>query len=103
MAYAVIVTTCGCRESAEKIAGLLVKERLAACVQRMPIESSYLWKGEICNDAEIVLLIKSRAALFEEVSAKIREHHPYELPEIILLPIEDGLPEYLQWIDDCTS
>jgi len=103
MACALIITTCGSRESAETIAGLLVRERLAACVQRMPIESTYLWKGEICNSAEIVLLIKSRTELFEAISARIRENHPYELPEIILLPIAGGLPGYLRWIEESTG
>ena len=103
MDHALILTTCKSRESADTIAGLLVKERLAACVQRMPIESTYLWQGEICNDAEIVLFIKSKAELFDEISAKIREVHPYELPEIILLPITNGRPDYLRWIEDCTK
>ena len=103
MAYALILTTCGSRESAEEIARILVAKRLAACVQRMPIESTYLWQGEVVNDAEIVLLIKSRAVLFDEVSACIRAHHPYEVPEIILLPIAEGLSEYLQWIEECTE
>jgi periplasmic divalent cation tolerance protein len=103
MAHALILTTCGDRESADRIAGALVQERLAACVQRMPIESTYLWQGELCNDTEIVLFIKSRAELFGEVAAKIRELHPYELPEVIQLPITDGLPEYLRWIEACTK
>ena len=103
MAYSIVFTTCPGKESAEHLANILVSECLAACVQRFPIESTYLWKGEICNDNEIALLIKTKAALFEQVSARIQENHAYDLPEIIQLPITDGLPGYLQWIDDCTA
>ena len=103
MAYALILSTCPNRESAEKIAKLLVEGRLAACVQRFPIESTYVWKDEVVHGAEIALLIKSKSDLFDEIAATIRAHHEYELPEIIQLPITDGLPNYLQWIDDCTK
>jgi len=103
MSYTLILSTCPDRASAEKIAGLLVEGRLAACVQRLPIESTYVWQGEIVHGTEVALLIKSKAERFHEVAAKIREHHAYELPEIISLPITNGLPDYLQWIDDCTK
>ncbi|MCL2368461.1 MAG: divalent-cation tolerance protein CutA [Oscillospiraceae bacterium] len=103
MAYALIITTCPDRESAEQVTKYLLENRLAACVQRLPVESTYLWQGEIVHDTEITLFIKTRAILFAEISAQIREVHPYELPEIIALPIADALPAYLQWIDDCTQ
>jgi len=102
MTHTLILTTCPDRTSAEKLANTLVSEGLAACVQRFPVESIYLWQDKICNDNEIVLLIKTKAELFERISACIQENHPYELPEIIRLPITDGLPGYLRWIDDCT-
>ena len=101
--YAMIITTFPDRESAKKAARILVEKRLAACVQMFPIESVYLWKGEICDDNEIVLFIKSRAALFTKIADTIKGIHPYEMPEIIQLPIADGLPEYLRWIGDCTE
>jgi len=103
MAYTLILSTCPTRDSAEKIATLLVEGRLAACVQRLPIESTYLWQGKVVHGAEVALLIKSKAEHFDEVAATIREHHDYELPEIISLPITAGLPGYLQWINDCTT
>jgi len=102
MAYTIVLSTCPTRESAEKIARLLVEERLAACVQRLPIESTYLWQGKVCNSAEVALLIKTKTEHFKKVSARILELHEYELPEIIQIPITDGLPDYLRWIDDCT-
>ena len=101
--YTMIITTFPDRESAKKAARLLVEKRLAACVQMFPIESVYRWKGEICDDSEIALFIKSRAALFAGIAATIKEIHPYEVPEIIQLSIADGLPEYLGWIGDCTK
>jgi periplasmic divalent cation tolerance protein len=101
--YSMVITTCGDKESAKRLAEVLIGERLAACVQMFPVESIYFWQGEVCNDNEIVLFIKSRAALFEKLSVKIRENHSYEVPEIIQLPIVDGLPEYLRWIDNCSQ
>ena len=81
---------------------MLVEQRLAACVQMFPIESVYLWKGKICEEGEVMLLIKSRTELFDKIAATIRQVHPYEVPEIVQMPITDGLPEYLQWIEECT-
>jgi len=82
---------------------MLIKQRLVACVQMLPIDSVYLWKGEICEDGEVMLFIKSKTELFSEISAAIQENHPYEVPEIVQIPITDGLPEYLQWIGECTT
>ena len=69
----------------------------------LPIESVYLWKGEICDEHEIALLIKSKAELFDKITAAIKENHPYEIPEIIQILITGGLPEYLNWIDECVE
>ena len=101
--YSLIITTFADKDTAKKTAKFLVEQNLAACVQMFPIESIYLWKGEICDENEIVLFIKSRTALFAKISAAIREKHPYEVPEIIQIPIIGGLPEYLNWVDDCTD
>ena len=99
--YSLIITTTANKESAREIAKLLVEKHLAACVQMFPIESIYFWKDSVCEENEIVLFIKSRTAMFDDIKAAIREIHSYEVPEIVLLPITDGLPEYLKWIDDC--
>ena len=88
-----IITTTADKESAKSIAGLLVEKRLAACVQMFPIESVYFWQGKICDENEIALFIKSKTALFSKISELIREIHTYEVPEIIQIPIIDGLPE----------
>ena len=95
-----IITTCADRESAKMIAKLLVEKRLAACVQMIPIDSVYMWQGELCNDSETALFVKSKTALFDEISAAIKESHAYEIPEVIQIPITNGLPEYLQWINE---
>ena len=99
--YSVIMAAFPDKDSAKKTAKLLVERRLAACVQMFPIESVYLWKGEVRDENEIMLYIKSKTVLFGEISAAIRANHSYEVPEIIQIPITDGLPEYLKWIGDC--
>jgi len=101
--YVMVTTTCADKETAKRLADVLIKARLAACVQLLTIESIYVWKGEVCDEGEILLLIKTRAALYDNLAATIRENHPYEVPEIIQLPIVGGLPEYLHWIDDCVK
>ena len=78
-------------------------KKLAACGQIFPIESIYFWQSKVCDENESMLLIKSKTALFDEIKAVIKKNHPYEVPEIVQIPITTGLPEYLGWIDDCTN
>lgn len=86
-----------------KIADDLVKGRAAACVNIVPgIISVYRWKGDVCTDNELLLIIKSRKALFSEIQERIRALHPYELPEIISCELSDGSEPYLNWISDST-
>jgi periplasmic divalent cation tolerance protein len=94
----VVITTTGTEGEAKAITDVLLDERLAACVQRIPISSSYLWRGERHDETELMLLIKTRAVLYRRVEACVKANHSYEVPEIIRMPITDGLPEYLQWI-----
>ena len=100
--YSIIIATAGDKEAAVKIARLLVERRLAACVQMLPVESVYRWQEKICQENETALIIKSRTALFDEIKTAIKENHSYEVPEIIQTPITNGLPDYLNWIGDCT-
>jgi len=102
MEYSMFITTCADKESAKAIAELLVKNRLAACVQLFPIESVYFWNGKTCENNEVALFIKSKTKLFDKIAAAIKENHSYEVPEIAQIPITNGLPEYLKWIEDCT-
>lgn len=99
-----IVTLCTCpdKDTAEKIARLLVEGNLAACVNILPgVMSIYSWKGQIESAQEHLLLIKSPSIGYTAIETTIRRHHPYELPEIIAVPIERGFPEYINWINSC--
>lgn len=99
-----ILNTCPDRESAEQIAGMLVSEKLAACVNLIDnISSIYRWQGGIEQDSETLLLIKSRKEHYASIEAAIQQHHPYEVPEVIALPIEGGAPNYLDWIAQSTA
>lgn len=101
--YCVVMTTCSTKEDAAALADTLLNEAVAACVQVMPIESAYRWKGEIAREPEQLLLIKTRCALYSEVERVLRAHHKYELPEIVQLPIAAGFAGYLDWIRDVTK
>lgn len=98
--FGVILVTAPSRDEAVAIAQTLVKAQLAACVSFFPVHSVYTWQGEIQQDEEWQLVIKSRLAKFSALEAAIRSVHPYEVPEIIALPISAGSPPYLQWIAD---
>jgi periplasmic divalent cation tolerance protein len=76
---------------------------LVACIQIFSINSFYSWKGEICNDNEVILLIKCNQKHYTEIEETIVKNHTYELPEIILLPINGGLNRYLGWIDEVSK
>jgi periplasmic divalent cation tolerance protein len=96
----VVITTLPDRASARTLAEALVRERLAACVNVMSeCTSIYRWQGAVETAAEVPLWIKTRAARFSSVAAFIKEHHPYELPEVIALPLTEGLAPYLEWVE----
>jgi periplasmic divalent cation tolerance protein len=101
--YTITTTTFPDNESAKSAARLLVERRLAACVQLLPINSVYSWHGEVCDENEILLVIKTRAALFNEVAAAIKEVHTCEIPQIVQMPIIGGTAEYLGWIGENTE
>ena len=95
----IVLCTVPDRDTAEQIAANLVTERLAACVNIVPgITSVYRWENRIEKDAEYLLIIKTHSAVFDRLQDSIKRQHPYELPEVIAVPIKDGLPEYLDWI-----
>ena len=101
--YTIITTTYPDKGTAKHTAKLLVERRLAACVQLLPIESIYSWQGQICNENEVKLLIKSRVELFDKIAELIKENHTYEVPEIVQIPITGGSAAYLGWIGECTE
>jgi periplasmic divalent cation tolerance protein len=98
-ALLVIINTPS-REVALRIARALIERKLAACVNILAeCTSVYRWKGKIEAETEIPLLIKTRGEIYDEVQAAIKALHPYELPEIIAVPVERGLPKYLEWVN----
>ena len=100
----IVLSTAGSEQEAHKIAHILVKGRLAACVNILPqVQSIYRWKGEIESAQEWLLLIKTRADKFPAVRDAIGELHSYEVPECIVLEIEDGSLPYLQWLERATE
>lgn len=96
--YGVVLVTTSSETEAQTIARALISAKLAACVNLLPLQSIYRWKGELCQEAEWQLLIKTDLVQFAALEAKIRELHSYEVPEVIALPILAGSQPYLQWL-----
>ena len=94
-----VLTNLPDRAGAERLAGALIEQRVAACVNILaPCRSVYRWQGAVQHDEEHPVLIKTTAERYPALEAAIRAAHPYELPEIIAVPIERGLPAYLDWV-----
>lgn len=94
-----VITNLPDRASAERVAETLVIQRVAACVNVLAeCVSTYRWEGKLEHANEVPLLIKTTRAAYPGLEAALRELHPYELPEIIAMPVEAGLPEYLDWV-----
>lgn len=101
--FGMLLTTVPSRDDAVRIAKFLIDEKLAACVQLLPIESFYFWDGETRNENELLLLIKTRTALFEPAIARIKAAHPYTVPQIVGSAFLAGHGPYLDWIDGVTG
>ena len=100
----IVLTTAGSEEEARKIARHLVERHLAACVNIVPqVVSVYRWQEKVEEDREWLLIVKTTASVFGEVRQAIQELHSYELPECLCLTIEDGSPNYLEWIGESIS
>jgi periplasmic divalent cation tolerance protein len=99
MSTLLVLTNLPDRAAADRLADLLVEKRLAACVNILaPCRSVYRWKGAVQHDEEHPMLIKTTAERYPELEKALRADHPYELPEIVAVPIERGLPAYLEWV-----
>jgi periplasmic divalent cation tolerance protein len=98
-----VMTTFPDSVTAAKVLDGLLENRLAACVQTMPIQSAYRWKGTVNRESEVLALIKTKGSLYPEAEAFIKARHPYETPEIVLIPITAGFAGYLQWINGETQ
>ncbi|MES9847768.1 MAG: divalent-cation tolerance protein CutA [Candidatus Thiodiazotropha sp.] len=99
-----ILCTAPDRETALKLSRSLLEQRLAACVNLSPpVTSVYHWQGKLEESEEILLLIKTTKQQYNNVEARLRAQHPYELPEIIAVPVEQGLDDYIDWVERCTK
>jgi len=102
--HLLVLNTCPGSITAKKIANELVARRLAACVQIIPaVQSFFRWVGKVDNSEEYLVLVKTTVERYPEVEQCIQALHPYELPEIVAVPISTGLAGYLSWIEDCTQ
>lgn len=94
-----VMTTCPDEEVARQIAVSLISDGLAACVQRIPgVESTYVWKGELQEDHEVLLLIKTAKDSVPALADRVRALHPYEVPELLVIPAVPGNNEYAEWV-----
>jgi periplasmic divalent cation tolerance protein len=99
MSALLVFTNLPERAAAERLAEALIAKRLAACINILaPCRSVYRWQGAVQHEEEHPVLIKTTRAAYAELETEIRAHHPYELPEIVAVPIERGLPAYLDWV-----
>ncbi len=102
--YRLVFCTCPDAESAETLARRLVETALAACVNIVPgLLSVYKWQGKLEGATEQLLIIKTRVEAYPELESTICSNHPYEVPEVISVPVDAGLPSYLEWIDSTLS
>ena len=96
-----MLVTAGSSEEAAKIGKVLVERRLAACCSIIPeIQSIYWWEGDITEDAEVLLLIKSLKSAEKKIINTVKKLHSYEIPEMISIPLQSGFEKYFQWIED---
>jgi periplasmic divalent cation tolerance protein len=99
MSTLLVLTNLPDRAAAERLADLVIEKKLAACVNILaPCRSVYRWKGAVQHDDEHPMLVKTTAERYPELEKALRAAHPYELPEIIAVPVERGLPAYLDWV-----
>ncbi len=99
----IVLVTAASAEEAETLARTLVEEKLAACVSRFPVQSTYTWEGNIEEDEEWQLVIKTHRRQFHPLQERVQALHSYEVPEIIALPIDMGSAAYLNWISSTVS
>jgi len=103
MNYCILLVTCSNESDARQLASELVKNKMAACVQIHPVTSIYTWEDQIHTDPEFRMIIKTTSSSYKEVETFILKRHNYEVPQIIQVPIANGLTSYLNWIDENTK
>ena len=100
--YCIVLTTFENKEQGKTVIDVILQEKVVACVQEVDIQSHYVWKDELCNDNEILVLMKTTNELYEVLKDRLLEIHPYETPEIVRIDIADGSKGYLSWIKEVT-
>ena len=100
--FCIITTTTDLKKNADALTQMLLEKKLVACVQSSTIQSAYHWEAKIMRSEEILLQLKTKKGLFKTIQKEIEELHSYDLPEIIMLPLEEANPSYLQWIEEVT-
>lgn len=104
MAVAVVFSTFPDPDKAAEIARVLVDEQLAACVNIVPsVRSIYRWQGQVCNEAETLAIIKTTVERLDALTARLTELHPYDVPEVVAIPVTGGHEPYLAWVADGVS
>jgi len=102
--HIIVFMTAPNAEEAASIGRKVVDEGLSACCNILPgLRSIYRWKGRVCDEPEVLCIFKTRSELFGKLSARLKELHSYETPEVVSVDIERGLPDYLAWIDENTT
>ncbi|GGI80074.1 divalent-cation tolerance protein CutA [Shewanella gelidii] len=102
--YLMVITTCPDHDCAQRIASALVQAKLAACVQIVsPVTSVYHWQEQVCQETEYPLHIKCQAKHYQQLQQELQNLHPYEVPQIVAVPLTYGLPAYFDWIKDTTQ
>ena len=100
----VVLVTAGSEAEATKIARALVEQELVACVNVLPgVRSIFQWEGKVTEESEFLLIAKTVSQAFEQVATAVKSLHSYSVPEVIALPIQHGLPEYLSWVRGVTK
>lgn len=100
--FCIVLTTTNNDDNKKLIVETLLENRVAACIQSLPIESHYIWEGKVCSDNECLLVIKSTQACYAEVEKLIVELHSYEVPQVVKLPFIEGFNPYLSWLEENT-
>ncbi|GLT19229.1 divalent-cation tolerance protein CutA [Vibrio zhanjiangensis] len=100
--FCIVLTTIDSPDQAKKMTQMALESELAACVQSMPIQSSYRWQGKVCHDNEMLLIFKTKVSCYEKLEEAITSTHSYELPEVIKIPITGGYHPYLLWLEQTT-
>ena len=100
MRYGMVLVTVDSEEKAHELVDCVLESRLAACVQMVPIKSYYIWQGKKEHSSEILLMMKTKRRFFSRLEKLVKEHHPYEVPEIVFVPFLGIFGAYRKWMDD---